>query len=400
MPSDKQSNFHTSILITQPIYIEDNRYLISSDSYNVKAFSIPSNLTMGDVISVEGDRYFNTIFAKKIQFQKKHFLYPLFSLKSAFVTSTNQYFLEPYASLINGMIYGTNPNVSPAFKDQLISAGVIHTIVVSGYNISLIFTFVLSLLRGLNKKLLVVVCSFLACFYAIMVGFEPPVIRALIFGIAIFYAKSFGYVRNSLYILFVTSFLMLIFSPGLLYSVSFLLTFFASFGIIFLSPKLQILIDKTPLKSINFISESIASTISAQIFVFPILAHFFTGINLISIVCNPIVLWVIPYIMIFGFIFSLFNLLNLEILLEPIKFTVLGPTMFFTDTVAFFSNIKLNISTEIFKNWFYVFGVYIFYSIIYVYCRFLTYNFIKEGTAHKKSNLKFLKILVKNEKIL
>src|SRR3989344_4302675 len=68
----------------------------------------------------------------------------------------------------------------PTFNDILVATGTIHVVVVSGYNINLLFSFLKSLLGGIYsfKKYLFAVIATLV--YSLISGFEPPVIRAWI----------------------------------------------------------------------------------------------------------------------------------------------------------------------------------------------------------------------------
>jgi len=364
-PPPKQENFSTTLLITQPIFIEENQVIIKSSNYTVKTYEFDQDTGMGDLITVSGTRYYKTIYPDTIEYLGPSKLKPIFKIKSMFLSACNKMLVEPYSSLVNGMLFGTDPIISPRFKDQLINTGVIHIIVVSGFNISILFAFVSKLLGKYNIKIKTLVASVLVIIYCLVVGLEPPVLRALVMGLMVGYARAFGYAKNVLYILLVTSLFMLIYNPVYIINVSFLLTVTASLGLIILSESFSNLCNT--LKIFNkfpaLIKESITSSFVAQIYVLPLLAYFFGRISLVGFIVNPVVIWVVPFVMLISFVFICLYLLGIGQILSPFLFVLYTPLMFFVDVVTSMtyiptSSISISINT---------YGLIIYYVLIAVF---------------------------------
>src|SRR3990167_749770 len=55
-----------------------------------------------------------------------------------FTSVINSYLPEPHASLLNGMLFGINLHTSKAFYEQLKIVGLLHIVVLSGINITLL----------------------------------------------------------------------------------------------------------------------------------------------------------------------------------------------------------------------------------------------------------------------
>lgn len=347
-PPAKQENFSKTILITQPIFIEENQVIIKSSNFTVKTYDFNADFGMGDLVTVNGTRYYKTIYPDTLEYAGASSLKPIFKIKSMFLTASNQMLVEPYASLVNGMLFGTDPVILPTFKEQLINAGVIHIIVVSGFNISILFTFVGKLLGKYSIKVKTAIASILVVTYCLVVGLEPPVLRALVMGLMVGYARAFGYARDVLYILLVTILLMLIYNPEYATNVSFLLTVTASLGLIILAEPISYICNTNRVfKGFPvMVKESITSSFVAQIYVLPLVAYFFGRISLVGFIVNPVVVWVVPFVMLISFVFICLYLVGLGPFIQPFLFILYTPLMFFVDVVISmtklpFSNVEL-----------------------------------------------------------
>ncbi|PIR43885.1 hypothetical protein COV24_00330 [candidate division WWE3 bacterium CG10_big_fil_rev_8_21_14_0_10_32_10] len=377
-PPAKQKDFTTNIVITNPIYIKDSQKVIDTAAYKVVSYDLPyclnkscsKNLELGDIVKVEGDLYYTTIYANKITYLKDSALKPLYRIKDILIKTSNQMLTEPYSSLLNGMLFGTEPVVSDSYKDLLIRAGVIHVIVVSGYNISILFTIMAGLFSRYSIRVKYFLGLILVIGYSIVVGFEPPVLRALIMGILAGYGTSYGRVRNPLYIFISTLLLILIYSPSLLYSLSFQLTVCATLGILLLHNKFSILFNKFLYFKImpNVLKNDLISSICAQLFVIPLIAYYFKKVSLVGFILNPLILWLIPLIMFIGFILIVYYLIGLNYLLPFTVILIKAPLLLFNDVVTFFATIpfgQVEITFSIKDLIVYYFLAFVFVLIVY-----------------------------------
>jgi competence protein ComEC len=222
----------------------------------------------------------------------------------------------PYldSALLKSLLFGEEEEIPFEWKEKLNQTGVRHIAAVSGMNITIISNLILSFLLflGLWRHHAFYLSVFLILFYVLMIGAPASAIRAAIMGILYLTAQYFGRLSSGERPVVFAATLMLFFNPLLLrYDIGFQLSFLAILGIVYFY---QFFFEKFK-KFLKLIKESLASTLSAQIFTFPILIYNFGQISLISPLSNILILPILPAITILGFIFSFFG-----IIFEPIGY--------------------------------------------------------------------------------
>ncbi|MFZ2664183.1 MAG: ComEC/Rec2 family competence protein, partial [Patescibacteria group bacterium] len=216
-----------------------------------------------------------------------------------------KYFPSPHSELLIGMVMGADElGKIPKFKESLKSTGTIHVVVVSGFNISLVFSLVIGLLGSKYKTKNLIIAQFITLLYSMMTGFEPPVIRAWVMGSLVSWAKYYGRGMDGFRVLIFTALFMILIWPYFLLSVSFQLSFLATFGLVIYGNFFQ-RIFKNIFKVESFLVEDLSTTVSAQVFVLPIVSLYFGRISLVSFIVNPLVLWTVPISTILGSVFLL-----------------------------------------------------------------------------------------------
>jgi len=224
-----------------------------------------------------------------------------------------------HSALLKSLLFGEEEEIPFEWKEKLNQTGVRHIAAVSGMNITIISSLILSFLLflGLWRHHAFYLSIFLISFYVLMIGAPASAIRAAIMGILYLTAQHFGRISSGERPVVFAATLMLLFNPLLLrYDIGFQLSFLAILGIVYFY---QFFFEKFK-KFPNLIKESLASTLSAQIFTFPILIYNFGQISLISPLSNVLILPILPTITILGFIFSFFG-----IIFEPIGYLLSFP---------------------------------------------------------------------------
>ena len=241
----------------------------------------------------------------------------LYSFKNIFIKNISAVVPEPNSSLLSGVIFGTKQSLGQNLLDDFKKVGLIHIVVLSGYNIPIIAVgiFYLTSLLG-KRKLGFIVSAVSIVLFSVMVGLGATVIRACIMALISILAVFLGRPANALRWLFIAGLLMLLWNPPILfYDPSFQLSFMATLGLILfsttideklLAPAIKFLI-KTGLP-VSFVvgaeklklREIISSTLAVQLFVLPLLVRMSGFVSLVSFVINPIVLPLVPWAMGFG----------------------------------------------------------------------------------------------------
>ncbi len=230
----------------------------------------------------------------------------LFTIKNNFNSKLSLLIKEPANSLLAGILTGDRRGLGTEWENKFRQAGLIHIVVLSGFNITIVAVVVVSLLTYVLDKKTALVCSLIAIFlFALAVGAGPAVIRAsLMAGIAIL-ARLSGRTYLAGVGLGVAGFLMVLWNPMVLvFDPSFQLSFLATAGLVYLAPVIE-----NRIYFLNFLpdwfKEIVVTTTSAQVAVWPWLGFFIGELSAVALVVNILVLPVVPAVMLLGFIAGL-----------------------------------------------------------------------------------------------
>ena len=211
---------------------------------------------------------------------------------SIFTSIINNYLPEPQASLLNGILFGINLKTTKAFYEQLKVVGLLHLVVLSGTNITLLYAIIIKLTENLGKRLSILITILILIFFIIFVGPQAPIIRAGIMGILTLVAILYGRKSLVLYSMLLSFIFIAIFWPKWLTSLSLQLSYGATLGIVLFAPK----------KKTNYFWDQFLISLSAQVFTAPLIFIKLKQISLISPIANVLVSWLIAPLMVFGFL--------------------------------------------------------------------------------------------------
>ena len=282
------------------------------------------------------------------------------------IDTVRRYFPSPHSELLIGMVIGADElGKIPKFKEALKNTGTIHVVVVSGFNVSLVSSLVMGFLGSKYKTRNLIISQIFTFLYSIMTGFEPPVIRAWIMGSMVSWVKYYGRSVDGFRALVFTAILMVIIWPYFLFSVSFQLSFLATLGLIVFGNSIIGFINKV-FKNESFFLEDLATTIAAQVFVLPLVSHYFGRVSILSFLVNPIILWTVPVATILG-TFYVF-LAGTSVFLARILSLFIYPFLdIFVSVINFFSGFEfanidfgMNLVSLIF---YYLFALLVFYLL-------------------------------------
>lgn len=239
---------------------------------------------------------------------------------------------EPHTALLGGIVFGIEAEMTEKFSSLLKSAGLIHIVVASGFNALIVGNVVLRITHPFRKTLRLVIFSFLMFLYVSTTGFQVPIIRAAIMTFGTVLAQLKGENKQSLWWLLLSAYVLLLYRPQWLFSLSFQLSFVASLGIILLGDVLNKIYVIIP----SIVREDTAATFSAQVFTLPLLYFRIGTLTLAGFVTNPLVLWTIVPIMYLGTVAVFLSFLSLplaKILILPV-WVLLDLVIFVTDQIA------------------------------------------------------------------
>jgi len=243
-----------------------------------------------------------------------------------FTSIINSYLPEPQTSLLNGIIFGVPLKTSRIFYEHLKMVGLLHIVVLSGMNITLLAAIITNLTKFLSKRASILLTILTIILFIIFVGPQAPVVRAGFMGIITLVAILTGRKNYALYSLFLSLIFVCLFWPQWLKTVSLWLSYGATLGIVLFGQS----------KSNNYILKNFRLTIAAQIFTAPIIFLYFKQISLISPLSNLLVTETIPPLMIFGFLTAILGKINYFLGLIPayICYGILSYMVWVIETLA------------------------------------------------------------------
>jgi competence protein ComEC len=224
----------------------------------------------------------------------------IFKVKDKFENAINQAVAEPNAAYLNGVLTGTKRNITDDLKSDFQLTGTSHILAISGYNITIISTVLLSILVFFTRRRVAFgVSVILIIVFTILTGASASVVRASIMALILMFASSYGRLSDIKIALVLAGVVMLLLNPMLLrFDVGFQLSFLALLGLISINPILNDSTEKWWKDGI--IKEILTATLSAQIMVAPILVFYFHSLSIISPLVNLLVLPVVPVVMFLG----------------------------------------------------------------------------------------------------
>ncbi len=231
----------------------------------------------------------------------------IFRLKFSIETRLNQLLVEPEASFAAGILLGARRGIPPDVIEDFKVTGLTHLLAISGYNITLIISFVCGLFAFLRPRQQIVVATSVIVIFVVMVGASAAVVRAALMGSLALWARWFGRAAEVNRLLMLSAGAMILWNPFVLFDdVGFQLSFLATWGLIHLTPFVEAFFERSSwfqkAPSVLSWKEAFTTTLAAQIATFPILILQFDRLSLIAPVANVAVVSLMPLAMLFGFL--------------------------------------------------------------------------------------------------
>ncbi|HOK55758.1 MAG TPA: ComEC/Rec2 family competence protein [bacterium] len=252
----------------------------------------------------------------------------------------------------------------PDFLKEIgIKSGIYHLFVISGIHIIFLILFFKILfipfqkINNTHPKFFPFLLLFILWFYDFLCGFKIPVTRAVLMVSFYLIFEIFERKIEPIKSIILAGFLLLFINPYNIYSISFLLSFLSTFGILIIPGKIKL--------KRNFITNSFISTFSAQLFILPVLFYNFGFFYPFGILNNLLFTPLVGFLTINSFI-SIFL---------PFLFFILNfATNIFLKLLIFISNfsLKVNVYFPLFFILIYYFSLFIIFVPLKKSLRFIT----------------------------
>lgn len=218
--------------------------------------------------------------------------------KNAFLGALASALPEPQASLAGGLVAGGKQGLGEQLLDAFIRSGLVHIVVLSGYNVMIIAEAVMRMLSVFPRRIAAIGATVTIAAFVLAAGAGAASVRAgVMAGIALF-ARATYRTYDALRALVVAGLFMLLWNPLLLTDdPGFQLSFIATAGLILGAPIIE---KKLSFIKHDFMREIASSTIAAQIAVLPLLLYQNGLFSLVALPTNLLVLPVVPLAMAFS----------------------------------------------------------------------------------------------------
>jgi competence protein ComEC len=364
-------------ILTYPRSIGNKTYF-KINNYSFTIYS-EEKINIGDfvrvtstILPINEDKINYDVYLEKVESKGINEFKHINEFKNKLIVDVKSQLKEPYASFLLGITLGYKANWPQNYYEKFKESGILHILVVSGFNVSLLISLLSIILSKFNRAVFVVIIFLFLSIYLFIVGFEPPIIRAVIMGGIISISTSQGRYHSSFYSLILACTVILIVSPYLVSDLSFILTFASTLAVLTAGIFIQQI--KYREIEINIIVEHFIVLLFVNILITPVIMFYFNEYNFVSIFTNLLIFWTVPALTILGFLLILLIYIQIIPFLTNIVSLI---SIILTDYIlVVVDTIVNNFSFKVSLDEFTLLNVFLYYFILFIILA-LVYKFIK-----------------------
>ncbi len=266
-------------------------FTVRTDKKDIRVYARPYTLVdYGDEVILRGKPTEDLLLYPSVEVVEKnpHFF---FRFKSWLEERIRRNMPLPQASFLESMVLGNRHLLSSKWQEVLNRSGLRHVTAVSGMHVTILISTSIALFLGMgfHRRYAFYLALVLITVFVVLTGAQPSALRAGLMGGLYLLARHLGREGSAVRLLILAAAVLVAFNPTLLTSVGFQLSFTAVLGIIYLSPKIKL-------------PEVLSISISAYLATLPLILYHFQQASLFAILANVLVVPVIYWIMISGFL--------------------------------------------------------------------------------------------------
>lgn len=244
-------------------------------------------------------------------------------------------------SILDAMILGERKGIPALIYNSMVKSGTVHILVVSGFNVGLVFFIIILFLKLLRLPRKARICAAipLLIVYCLVTGASNPVVRATIMAIVFLAAYLFKREPDIYNSLALAALFILWLKPRQLYDIGFQLSFVSVLSIVCLYPKINSLLNLKSLriKYIRFLAEGCAVSLSAWAGTAGFIAYYFKIFSPVTVLANLFIVPLATLITLAGF-----SLIIVGLLCPPLA-------QLFSPANEFLAALLLNINAFLIK---------------------------------------------------
>jgi competence protein ComEC len=217
----------------------------------------------------------------------------LLRAKKSFVEHLSSAIPSPHSALAAGILLGTKQSLGKDLQEKFRQAGLVHIVVLSGYNVTIVADCIVKVFSFLPRLLGVAGGILGIIAFALITGSGATVVRASIMACIALIGRTTGREYDLLRALSIAACAMVLHNPRILMSdPSFQLSCMATFALVACTPffesKLAWLPEKFQIRS------CVATTLATQFFLLPLLIYMTGMVSIVSLITNLLVPLVVP----------------------------------------------------------------------------------------------------------
>ena len=265
---------------------------------------------------LEKQNVFHQIYTKEnqIKFIQTHktFSYYIENLRSNLSQSFEIHHFEPKTkAIIDALILGQRSELDPETISNYSNAGVIHILAISGLHISIIYFFIIFLLKPLKRvrfgaEIQLLLVLFILWLFALLTGLPASVTRAVTLFSFISIGNYFNQSKAIYNAIAISAFLILLVKPNAIFDIGFQLSYAAVLSIVLFQPFYKKFYFSENKIAIYF-TDIILVSLAAQIGVLPLSLYYFNQLPLLFLMANLVIIPLSSLVLIAGIVILPFN---------------------------------------------------------------------------------------------
>lgn len=329
-PEARATTMH---IYAEPEAYKDETILITTDIFA----HFESQFSYGDIIEVQGtlkkpepfegdggrifdyvgylkarDVHYMMSFASVnvLEQEEGTFLGALFRTKQRFIETLEVVMPEPHAGLGEGLLLGVKRAIGEELEGVFRDTGVIHIVVLSGYNIMIVVECIMLVLSFfLFPRMRMLIGLITIGLFALLVGLTATVVRASVMAGLFIVARATGKTYAILRALMLAGIGMLILNPYLLvHDPGFQLSFLATLGLILIAPQMEKYMTLIP--GTLGVRGFVTATLATQLFVLPLLLFQMGTLSIVAVLVNALVLPMVSLAMLLTFLTGIIGMFS------------------------------------------------------------------------------------------
>ena len=276
-------------------------------------------------------KIYGTIKADNVKLLEKNAYNPILEISNNIFLKIKENIENTYneqtQGLMLGILLGYTKNIDEEIKENFSESNISHVLSVSGMHVSYIIFLVTNSTKNIfGKRSSKIISSVVLVLYMFITGFSVSVVRACIMGIIscmsfVLYRKN-----NTINNIAISILIILISNPFNMISLSFLLTYGGTIGILFFKNNIEKFLKNIKIRNRKWkyifikiqrkcqpIIDCISVSISAQIVIAPIILWNFNTIGISFLICNLLLNLVVGIIVMGGLIQTIITFVNIKL---------------------------------------------------------------------------------------